>query len=64
MIQCFGMKGCNISCTPGVGPELSLNHREENLLNEEGKNVTYSSRVLSSILNRFPATTASSLLNS
>ena len=37
VIQCYGMKGCNPAYTPGVGPELSLNQPEENLLNEEEK---------------------------
>ena len=36
-IQPYGMEGCNSACTPGVGPELSLNQPEEKLLNEEEK---------------------------
>ena len=35
------MKGCNPAYTPGVGPELSLNHPEENLLDEEDKKRCY-----------------------
>ena len=31
----YGMRGCNPAYTSGVGPELSLDQPEENLLNEE-----------------------------
>ena len=31
------MRGCNPAYIPGVGPKLSLDQPEENLLNEEGK---------------------------
>ena len=31
------MWGCNPAYTPGVGPELSLDQPEENLLNEDGE---------------------------
>ena len=37
VVQRYGMKGCNLTYTPGVGPELSLNRPEEKLLNEEEK---------------------------
>ena len=37
IVQRYGMRGCNSVYTPGVGPELSLDQPEENLLNEEGK---------------------------
>ena len=33
------MRGCNPARTPGVGPELSLDQPEENLLKQEGKQV-------------------------
>ena len=35
IVQRYGMEGCNPAYTPGVGPKLSLNQPEENLLNEE-----------------------------
>ena len=31
------MRGCNPAYTPGVEPELSLDQREENLLNDDGE---------------------------
>ena len=31
------MRGCHPAYTPGVGPELSLDQPEENLLNEDGE---------------------------
>ena len=37
IVQRYGMQGRNPAYTPGVGPELSLDQPEENLLNEEGK---------------------------
>ena len=37
IVQSYGMRGCNPAYTPGVGPELSIDQPEENLLNEEGK---------------------------
>ena len=37
IVQRYGMRGCNPAYTPGVGPELSLDQPENNLLNEEGK---------------------------
>ena len=36
-VERYGMRGCNPAYTPGVGPELSLDQLEENLLKEEGK---------------------------
>ena len=37
IVQRYEMRGCNPAYTPGVGPELSLDQPEENLLDEEGK---------------------------
>ena len=37
IVQRYGMQDCNPAYTPGVGPGLSLDQPEENLLNEEGK---------------------------
>ena len=37
IVQRYGMWDCNPAYNPGVGPELSLDQPEENLLNEEGK---------------------------
>ena len=37
IVQRYGMRGCNPTYTPGVGPELFLDQPEENLSNEEGK---------------------------
>ena len=37
VVQRYGMKGCNPTYTPRVGPKLSLNQPEEKLLNEEEK---------------------------
>ena len=37
IVQRYGMRGCNPAYTPGVGPELSLDQPEENLVNEGGK---------------------------
>ena len=37
IVQRYGMRGCNLACTPGVGAELSLDQSEENLLNKGGK---------------------------
>ena len=37
IVQRYGMRGCNPAYTPGVGPELSLDQPEENLLDEESK---------------------------
>ena len=34
IVQRYGMRGCNPAYTPGVGPELSLDQPEENILNE------------------------------
>ena len=35
VVQRYGMKDCNPAYTPGVGPELSLNQPDKNLLNDE-----------------------------
>ena len=45
IVQRYGMRGCNPAYTPGVGPELSLDQPEENLLNEEGKRLYQSMMV-------------------
>ena len=37
IVERFGIKDCNPAFTPGVGPDLSLNQPEKNLLDEEGK---------------------------
>ena len=37
IVQSCRIRDCNLAYTPGVGPELSLDQSEENLLNEEGK---------------------------
>ena len=37
VVQRYGMKGCNLTYTPGVGSKLSLNRPEKKLLNEEEK---------------------------
>ena len=37
IVQRYGMRGCNPAYPSGVGPELSLDQPEENLLDEEGK---------------------------
>ena len=37
VVQRYGMEGCNPAYTPGVGPELSLDHMEEKPLNEDEK---------------------------
>ena len=37
ILQRHGMQGCNPAYIPGVGPELSLDQPDQNLLNEEGK---------------------------
>ena len=37
IVQHYGMRGCNPAYNPEVGPELSLDQQEKNLLNKEGK---------------------------
>ena len=37
VVQRYGMKGCNSTYTPGVGPKLSLNQPEEKVLNKVEK---------------------------
>ena len=37
IFQCYRMRGWTPTYTPGVGPELSLDQPEDNLLNKEGK---------------------------
>ena len=37
IVQSYGMRGYNPAYISGVGPELTLDRPEENLLNEEGK---------------------------
>ena len=37
VVQRYGMEGCNLAYTLGVGPKLSLNQVEKKLLNEEEK---------------------------
>ena len=37
IVQSYGMRGCNPAYTPGVGPELSPDQPEENLVNGEGE---------------------------
>ena len=65
VIERFGMKGCNLAYTPGVGPELSPNQSEEKLLDEEGKKRYQPiTGVLSCNLGRFPATASSLPLTS
>ena len=37
IVRRYGVRGCNLAYTPGVGPELSRGQPQENFLNEEGK---------------------------
>ena len=37
IVERFGMKDCNPAFTPGAEPDLSLNHPENNLLDEASK---------------------------
>ena len=64
IVQRYGMRDYNPAYTPGVGPELSLDQPEENLLDEEGKRRYQSSRVRLCTLRRSAATTFSKLSTS
>ena len=58
IVQRYGMRGCNSAYTPGVGPELSLDQPEENLLNEEAKRRYQSITGAAITLRRSAATTS------
>ena len=59
IVQRYGMRGCNPAYTPEVGPELSLDQPEKNLLNEKASGDTNQSQMRLCTL-RISATTASS----